>query len=109
MKFSEVMFSDLNDEQLAQLSAEERALWIMRPKDPVPGARTFMYVRTALIVLAFLYFIDSGEARSLVLLLACYEFVYYNSVKEKLGLQYILDRERYIEQAREMERRPYSG
>ena len=103
MKLSDVMYSDLTDEQFRQLSDKERALWIMRPRDPVPRARTFMYIRAALIVAAFIYYRHAGEIRALLIFVGCYEFAYFNSVKGKLDLQHMLARERYAEQVQELE------
>jgi hypothetical protein len=104
MKFSDVMFSDLTDDQVRLLSAEERALWIIRPRDPLPRSRIFMYIRVALIAITFVYF--KGEAKTLALVLGCYELAYFNSAKEKLSLQYMLERERYAERVRELESGP---
>lgn len=100
MKFKDIMFSDLSEDEMKSLSGREMAMWLSRPTHGGPKAKIFMLIRSGLIVLGYLYFKDFSEARALVLLVGMYEFAYYLAVRDKLELEYQAARERYIERAR---------
>src|SRR5690348_10812568 len=106
-KFSDIMFSDLTAEELAALPSSYRVAWFMRPnREEIASVRRWMYVRSSLIALLWLYLHSrsgSSEASPLILLLVAYEFAYYILRKEKAEKDYSSAMERYSEQAKELD------
>lgn len=88
MKFSDLMFSDLTSEQFIQLSERERILWLSRPRDGSARAKNFMFIRVALLLIAFIYFKNAGEATVLLYVCGAYEFAYYTTLRQKLASDY---------------------
>jgi hypothetical protein len=104
-KFAEVMFDDLTAEQLKELPPGAAALWIMRPTREKIENKSGMYLRTALIIGAVIFFHSWLHEFTFLLgaWLLSYEFAYFNLRREKAEQDYGLAREEYVARAQEID------
>ena len=105
MNDKDKMFRELTDSEYNELTMEERLLFATRPKSEVSSVRSWMMIRTSLLVVMTIYYTyrygDYGETNVLLLILFCYEVAYYFLRKEKAKRDYTDALSRYFEKVEE--------
>lgn len=103
------MFKDVKDfspDELKNLPKEHFIAWLNRPntKD-INLARNGMYFRSFLLACAVLnnIFGSWGNVFILIFALACYEFAYYQLIKEKCEREYNEKMSEYLKKAEKLD------